>query len=67
MRVTNRSTPLQSLMLISPPARSSNPNRRPLAYTIEKLESLLKWRVESGATTLSELMDVATKTKAESG
>ena len=54
-------------MLISPPARSSNPNRRPLAYTIEKLESLLKWRVESGATTLSELMDVATKTKAESG
>lgn len=41
--------------------------RRPLAYTIEKLESLLKWRVESGATTLSELMDVATKTKAESG
>ena len=41
--------------------------RRPLAYTIEKLESLLKWRVESGATTLYELMEMATKTKVDSG
>lgn len=41
--------------------------RRPLAYTIEKLVSLLNWRAESGAITLDELMTVATKTLKESG
>lgn len=49
------------LSVASKPYSKDTSIRRPLEYTIQKLEALLKWREESGAIEVFELLELSKK------